>query len=115
LPSPFEKTEDRFIPDDFRHEQYLFIKENGKNVLISGCSHKGVIDIASFSRPDVLIGGFHFSKFPLDSNLANYAKALASFETAYYTCHCTGEAQFEFMKDYIKNLHYISAGESFII
>lgn len=29
------------IPDDFRHEQYLLIEENGRRILISGCSHKG--------------------------------------------------------------------------
>ena len=28
------------VPEDFRHEQYLLIRENGRRVLISGCSHK---------------------------------------------------------------------------
>ena len=79
------------LPDDFRHEQYLFIKENGKNILISGCSHKGILNIVDWFKPHVLIG----------------------FETEYYTCHCTGMEQFEFMKKCMKKLHYISAGAEF--
>ncbi len=50
------------VPDDFRHEHFLLIEENGKRVLISGCSHKGIINIQEWFKPDVLIGGFHFSK-----------------------------------------------------
>ena len=33
---------DRLLPDDFRHEQYLLIEENGRRILISGCSHNGL-------------------------------------------------------------------------
>ena len=100
------------IPDDFRHEQYLCIEENGKRVLISGCSHKGILNIVEWFQPDVLIGGFHFSKLPLDDTLAEYAKYLNEFETTYYTCHCTGEEQFRFMSEYMEQLFYLSTGES---
>ena len=51
----------KMIPEDFRHEHYLLIEENGKRVLISGCSHKGILNIADWFRPDFLIGGFHFN------------------------------------------------------
>ena len=101
------------LPDDFRHEQYLFINENGKNILISGCSHKGILNIVDWFKPHVLIGGFHFSKLPLDDKLRSYARYLDGFETEYYTCHCTGMEQFEFMKKCMKKLHYISAGAEF--
>lgn len=100
----------RFFPDDFRHEQYLLLEENGKRVLISGCSHKGILNIVEWFSPDVLVGGFHFSKLPTDSTLAGYAIDLNRFNTEFYTCHCTGEAQFAFMKTYMKRLHYLSAG-----
>jgi 7,8-dihydropterin-6-yl-methyl-4-(beta-D-ribofuranosyl)aminobenzene 5'-phosphate synthase len=102
---------DDFLPDDFRHEQYLLIEENGKKVLISGCSHKGILDIAEWFSPDALVGGFHFSKMPLDGALAEAARTLTSHSTAYYTCHCTGEAQFAYMKQYMWNLRYLSCGE----
>lgn len=100
------------VPDDFRHEQYLLIKENEKRVLISGCSHKGIINIESRFRPDVLIGGFHFSKLPLDAALRSYAEKLNHFDTVYYTCHCTGEEQFCFMKKYMDRLNYICTGKT---
>ena len=105
----------RLVPDDFRHEQYLLIKENGKRILISGCSHKGINNIESWFIPDVLIGGFHFSKLPLDSVLSSCAKQLDSYNTDYYTCHCTGTEQFEFMKQHMKRLDYISTGMIFEI
>lgn len=102
----------KFLPDDFRHEQYLLINENGRKVLISGCSHKGIMDIVNWFRPDVLIGGFHFSKLSLDEKLISYAKYLDSFDMIYYTCHCTGKEQYEFMRKHMKNLNYLSCGQS---
>ena len=99
------------VPDDFRHEHYLMIKENGKRILISGCSHKGIINIAEWFKPDVLIGGFHFFKLPLNDALKAYAERLDSLETVYYTCHCTGVEQYECMRRYMKNLHYIATGD----
>ncbi|MBE6737401.1 MAG: MBL fold metallo-hydrolase [Ruminococcaceae bacterium] len=105
----------RFVPDDFRHEQYLLIKENGKEILISGCSHKGIMDITSWFKPYALVGGFHFSKLPLDETLMEYSKTLQSFGTRFYTCHCTGYEQYEFMKEHIDNLSYISTGDVFEI
>lgn len=104
-----------FLADDFRHEQYLLIEENGKRVLISGCSHKGILDIMEWFRPDVLVGGFHFFKLPLDDTLADYARQLDAFDTDFYTCHCTGVAQYEFMKPYMERLHYLATGEAIIL
>ncbi len=99
-----------YLPDDFRHEQYLLIEENNKKILISGCSHKGILNIVDWFRPDILIGGFHFSKLPLDETLAGYAKYLNRFPTFFYTCHCTGTDQFAFMKTKMDRLSYLSAG-----
>lgn len=106
------KNENGACEDDFRHEQYLLLEEGGRRVLISGCSHKGIVDIVRWFEPDVLIGGFHFSNMPLDDKLAQTAKLLDSFPTEYYTCHCTGQDQFEFMKRNMTRLHYLSCGES---
>ena len=106
------KQGDEFVPDSFYHEQYLMIEENDKKVLISGCSHKGILNIAEWFKADVIIGGFHFSKLPLDDELANYAKILDSHNTLFYTCHCTGTEQYDFMKKYMKRLSYIFTGET---
>ena len=101
-------------PDDFRHEQYLLIRENGKTVCISGCSHKGILNIVDWLRPDVLVGGFHFMKLDpaVDGDaLRAAAGRLLSYPTRYYTGHCTGEAQFAFLKERMGDrLQSISTG-----
>ena len=102
-------------PEDFRHEIYLMVHENGKNVLFSGCSHRGVIAIAEHFTPDVLVGGFHYSKLPTDEALTEKAKILDSLPCEYHTCHCTGTEQYGFMKKYIKKLGYLSAGQVLVI
>lgn len=100
------------VPEDFRHEQYLLVEEHSRRVLFSGCSHKGILEIVRWFRPDVLVGGFHFSGLPLDDTLAGYAAALDGYPAEYYTCHCTGSAQFQFMQQYMKRLHYLSCGQT---
>lgn len=110
-----KKTADYFTPDDFSHEQYLEIEENGKKILISGCSHKGILNLIKWSSPDYVIGGFHFSKLPCDETLASYSSIMNESGVYFYTCHCTGKEQFEFMKSYMPRLKYLSCGETVII
>ena len=69
------KENGAIVPDDFRHEHYLLIEENGRRVLISGCSHKGIVNIESWFKPDVLIGGFHLSKMKCYMDRLNYISA----------------------------------------
>ena len=110
-----EQVGDILIPDDFRHEQYLLIREGSRRVLISGCSHKGIVDIAEWFSPDVLVGGFLVSKMPLGGELERMARQLNTHETVFYTCHCTGVEQFRFMRDRMERLHYLACGQSIII
>lgn len=105
-----------FHPDQFFHEQYLLCKENGKRILFSGCSHKGILNIEKWFTPDVLIGGFHLKK--LDPNgdgrkvLQGVAERLLQYETVYYTGHCTGEEQYQFLKERMnEKLFYLSTGQ----
>ena len=103
------------VPDDFCHEQYLLIEENGKKILISGCSHKGILNIMAWFRPDVLIGGFHFMLLDPEGEgretLENAARELLSYDTVYYTGHCTGQAQFDFLKErMVERLQELSTG-----
>lgn len=108
--------EAKLYPDEFLHEQYLLVEENGKSVLFSGCSHKGVLNIAEWFKPDVFVGGFHFMKLGLEGEdkavLKRSAEVLLSHKTRYYTCHCTGEEQFEFIKGVMgERVEYIRAGQ----
>jgi len=105
----------RFLTDDLRHEQYLLMEEKGKRILFSGCSHKGILNIMEWFQPDVLIGGFHMLMKPLDAALEQYAKKLDAYHTEYYTCHCTGKEQYHYMKQYMKHLHVLSAGQHLVI
>lgn len=100
------------VAEDFRHEQYLLIRENGKTVCISGCSHKGILQIVDWFRPDVLVGGFHFKAVPPeDPYLLEAAKGLLAMPAVYYTGHCTGQAQFDKMKTVMgERLFAISTG-----
>ena len=103
------------LPDDFRHEQHLLIEENGLRVLCSGCSHSGILDIVDWFRPDVLIGGFHFSKLPVDETLVGYAEQLDRYPTVFYTGHCTGSEQFACMKTRMRRLYGLSCGQTISI
>ena len=98
-------------PDDFRHEQYLLVEEGGKRILISGCSHKGILQIMEAFRPDILVGGFHFMKITEEAKLAEAAKKLLEYDTIYYTGHCTGLTQYAYLKSVMGDqLHYIATG-----
>ena len=120
IPTPFKVEhyglkQENNIPDSFNHEQYLEIVENGKKILISGCSHKGIFNIVDYFKPDILIGGFHFMKISSDikgiEKLKNSADLLLKYNTEYYTCHCTGLEQFQTLKTIMgEKLHYISTG-----
>ncbi len=110
-----QRAGEDFRPDAFLHEQYLLIEEDGRRVLISGCSHKGILNIVQWFRPDVLVGGFHFSKLPLDDTLAEYARILNESPTTFYTCHCTGLEQFAYMQQWMPRLHYLATGDQITI
>ena len=99
-------------PDDFLHEQYLLVEENGKRILISGCSHKGILNLAEWFRPDVLIGGFHFKTETDPEVLRDAARQLLQQPTVYYTGHCTGDAAYGIMKEQMGDrLHSIGTGQ----
>ena len=103
------------VADDFRHEQYLLLEEGGRRVLISGCSHRGVLNIASCFRADVLVGGFHYMKAdPVADAERLRAAALRLMElpTCYYTGHCTGDVAYGVMSPLMgERLQSISTGQ----
>lgn len=109
------------VQDDFAHEQYLVIEENGRRAVISGCSHKGILNIVRWLSPDVLVGGFHFMKLdPALSQdadiLSRAADALLAAPCVYYTGHCTGEAPFAFLKSRMGDrLRYAACGEEILL
>lgn len=112
--SGLQMMEDGILrPEDFRHEQYLLIEEEGQTILISGCSHKGILSIANHFRPDFLIGGFHFMKIS-DPDLLDHSARHLPANTTYFTGHCTGSAQFARLKTCLgPRLNSIQTGSIF--
>ena len=108
------------VPEDFRHELYLCIQEADRRILISGCSHKGILNIAQWFQPDVLVGGFHFMKLGTTGDdakfLADAAQRLCAYPTCYYTGHCTGLEQYKLLKCIMGHrLHSIASGHEIIL
>lgn len=106
----------RLIPDDFRHEQYLLIREGNRRIVISGCSHRGITNICRWLQPDVLVGGFHFVKLDPEGQdaqiLTESAQKLLQPGAVYYTGHCTGQAQYAFLKSVMGSaLHSFATGD----
>lgn len=106
--------QDSIVADDFRHEQYLLLYEEGKKVVVSGCSHKGILNIMSWLEPDVLIGGFHLVKLDRlkdEEALRFVAEELKKYPASYYTGHCTGPEQYAFLKEILgEQLEYMRTG-----
>ena len=107
--------------DQFEHEHHLIIHEPKGNVLIMGCGHGGVVNImhaAEDWHPVLCIGGYHLmnpnsKKSVPESLLDGIVKALSAYsDTTFYTCHCTGEVPYRYLSERMKNLHYLSCGES---
>lgn len=111
-----EAEDNTLIPEDFRHEQYLMICEKDKKILFSGCSHRGILNIMEWFQPDILIGGFHFSKIDPDGEerdrLDQAAEILGQYDCTYYTCHCTGLRQYDHLKEKLgERLQYLATGQ----
>ena len=109
------RTGEAYVQDSFDHEQYLIIEENEKRIVVSGCSHKGILNIVRWLSPDVLVGGFHFMKLdPAGQDrayLESAAAQLLTHDCIYYTGHCTGEAPCAFLKGIMgERLQAMSAG-----
>jgi len=111
------KDGDALAPEDFRHEQYLLVHEQGRSVLFSGCSHRGILNIEHQFQPDVLIGGFHFMKIDPGKpagrqRLEQSAAALCRYPTHYFSCHCTGSAQYDLLKRTMQDqLQHLDCGQ----
>lgn len=97
------REQGKLCDDPFLHEHYLLIAEGEKQILISGCSHKGIVNIAEYFKPDVLIGGFHLNKLEDFDQLCKIGEKLKKTGRMYYTGHCTGAGQFAALKIVMDN------------
>ena len=121
------KTPDGFVRDDFAHEHFLVVSDEGKKVLISGCAHNGILSIMDAYKtkygaaPDAVISGFHLMK-KTDyreeqlEEIREIAKELTAYPTKFFTCHCTGVPAYEAMKEIMGDkLEYVHSGDQVIL
>lgn len=120
------KKDGRYVQDDFSHEQNLLITENGRTVLLSGCSHRGIVNIMQAAcghtpKVDYAVGGFHMyntlnKRTESNSLLEQLAQRLQQYDTIFYTCHCTGTRAYKILKAKMAGqIEYLSTGASITI
>lgn len=113
----------QLIQDDFIHEQAASLVQGGQSLLITGCSHQGIINIMKDYHlktggfPDYVLGGFHLHSHTYgkaeDQIIRHTADYLASTPSIYLTCHCTGQPSFDALKQLLgEQIQYISAGQT---
>ena len=109
-------------PEQFDHEQYLLVAEGEKRVLLTGCSHRGILNIMHWARSEgvqTVIGGFHFKDVPeaeYESRLGDAAAELKKYPVTYSSCHCTGDAPFAYLKERLGGqLQSFHAGQTIVL
>ncbi len=116
------KRDGAFYQDEFLHEQYVVITEDGKKVLMSGCAHNGILNILEKYReiyraaPDAVISGFHMKKKNYTEEdietIKEIAVRLKKWDSIFYTGHCTGELPYQLMKEMMgEQLVYVHSGD----
>ena len=107
-----KQGEDRFVPDDYRHEQSLVLEEERGLAVFNSCSHGGIVNIVRGvleqfpgKRVFAVVGGLHmFGKGDSGMNctpeyvfrVADALKGLGVEELC--TGHCTGEPALALLK-----------------
>ena len=117
------KKGDCFERDDFGHEHFLVVREEGKSILLSGCAHNGILSILDAyiekfgQAPDFVVSGFHLMKKTEYNEseieeIKDIAEELKKYTSRFVTCHCTGIPAYEIMKPVLGDrLEYVHSGE----
>ena len=117
-----ERTDEGFAPDSFRHEQSLLVEEGKRRILVSGCSHCGILNIMDAAERiagtpiDVVVGGFHLmdpgsGKVESAEFTRELARELKKRPSRYFTFHCTGLDAYGILRDELGDrIGYLYAG-----
>ena len=112
------------VADDFSHEQSLLVREGGRAVLISACSHAGILNIMDEAERlaaaplEAVIAGFHLMAPSAlstadDTTVRALARELAARPARYFTFHCTGLAAYSILRDELgPRVSYLACGSS---
>ncbi|MCI5819355.1 MAG: MBL fold metallo-hydrolase [Acidaminococcus sp.] len=118
----FKRDGDFVCLDEFEHEQYLLLFDGAVSVLICGCAHLGIANAMERAKeitgeyPMIVIGGFHIQLGDLiesDEYIEELAQTLKSFNSTYYTMHCTGIEGFKKLKEILgDDIKYLQTGDT---
>ncbi|MCQ2793406.1 MAG: MBL fold metallo-hydrolase [Bacilli bacterium] len=119
------EVDGRVQRDRFDHEQYLILRDGEDVVLMTGCSHNGIVNImevfdqiAATVQTNLLavIGGFHLynpvtHEYESKQRIKEIAEWLSNRQEKYYTCHCTGKKAYSQLKEVMGDkLNYLATG-----
>lgn len=126
-----ERQNGRIVPDQFKHELFVVVEEKEYLVILSSCSHNGIVNILrtvrqAFANKPIkhIVGGFHMIGMVKDVSTncsIQYIEEVSEIlDTActgkIYTCHCTGKRAYHIMKDLIPaKIEYFSTGQRLIV
>ena len=111
----FFVEKDKELSDDYFDDELFLIIKN--KVIISACSHKGVLEISEEGikrkGAHTFVGGMHLSKEKAEKveGLAEKLKKLGI--TKVITGHCTGVDSYAIIKKIIPDTNYASCGKTF--
>lgn len=117
------KYDNKLMEDLFEHEHYLIVREHEHDILFTGCSHNGIVNILekynetyADKKLECVIGGFHLfnptsKKYESDELITSIAGELCVQNCKFYTCHCTGTKAYQIMKKEMNDkLGYLASG-----
>ena len=115
-----------YVPDDFKHELILVIREQDELVVFTGCSHNGILNMIETvekrfkgERIKMVFGGFHLMNpatkkmTETHEEVIKIGRVLAekTHLKKVFTGHCTGKKAYEVLKSQMgEKLGYFSTG-----
>jgi 7,8-dihydropterin-6-yl-methyl-4-(beta-D-ribofuranosyl)aminobenzene 5'-phosphate synthase len=109
----FVRADRAYIPDDFRHEVVVALREGGTLAVLTGCSHSGVLNMVETVQQEfpgvpirAVVGGFHLVALPPFNRMSDRTADVAALGRrildlgveAAWTGHCTGDKAFEVLR-----------------
>lgn len=118
----------RLVPDDFDHELLMVVEEDDGLVLLTGCSHHGVLNMVEAARNafpgrsfKALVGGFHFMGIPVGGLLGDSRRTMRDVGESLrslgipriVTMHCTQRRGYVALRNVLgSTIQYAGVGAS---
>lgn len=113
----------QLIPDTFLDELFIVLREGERQVLLSGCTHHGIVHLLDYCRRelsfayfDLVLGGLHLSGAD-DAAILEQIELCSAYDVSRWALnHCTGERAFDlWLAAYSGQVITAKAGEVMMI